>query len=149
MKFSANDVYLNVNEQSVDSFLKYASQVACNAGFAADASELEQSFLAREQEYPTGLEDGFAIPHAKTETVKRPGFIYFRLTTPLDWQTYDDKPVTDVFALMVPPENAGDEHLKMLASLSTALLEDDFKQELRQLTSKEEIANFINRKIGE
>ena len=49
MKFSANDVYLDVNEQSVDSLLKYASQVACNAGFAADASELEQSFLAREQ----------------------------------------------------------------------------------------------------
>ena len=57
--------------------------------------------------------------------------------------------MTDVFALMVPPENAGDEHLKMLASLSTALLEDDFKQQLRQLTSKEEIANFINQKIGE
>lgn len=105
--------------------------------------------MAREQEFSTGLEDGFAIPHAKTTAVKKPGFLYFRLSQPLNWKTYDKKPVTDVFALMVPPENAGDKHLQMLANLSTALLEKDFKEKLRNLSSKEMIAQFINEKIGE
>lgn len=149
MKFTINDVFLNVNEQSVASFLEFATKAAKDAGFTDDVSELKRSFLEREKEFSTGLEDGFAIPHAKTAAVLRPGFLYFRLAQPIKWQTYDDQPVTDVFTLMVPPENAGDEHLKMLANLSTALLEDDFKVKLRELTSKKAIADFINRKIGE
>lgn len=149
MEFSASDVFLNVNEHSVDSFLKYAAQAAYETGYTTNTEELGQSFLGREKEFSTGLEDGFAIPHAKTAAVKKPGFLYFRLSKPLNWKTYDNKPVTDVFSLMVPPENAGDKHLQMLANLSTALLEKDFKTKLRKLSSKEEIADFINKKIGE
>ncbi|WP_294880960.1 fructose PTS transporter subunit IIA [uncultured Lactobacillus sp.] len=149
MKFSADDVFLDVNEASVEDFLQYAAKAACDAGYTNDIEKLDQSFLAREQEFSTGLEDGFAIPHAKTTAVKKPGFLYFRLSQPLNWKTYDKKPVTDVFALMVPPENAGDKHLQMLANLSTALLEKDFKEKLRSLSSKEMIAQFINEKIGE
>lgn len=149
MKFSANDVFLDVNELNVDSFLKFASQAAYDTGYTNNVKELNQSFLEREKEFSTGLEDGFAIPHAKTQAVKQSGFLYFRLSRPIDWKTYDEKPVTDVFALMVPPENAGDNHLKMLANLSTALLESEFKNNLRKLTSKREIAEFINQRIGE
>lgn len=149
MKFSADDVFLDVNEASVEDFLQYAAKAAHDAGYTNDIEKLDQSFLAREQEFSTGLEDGFAIPHAKTTAVKKPGFLYFRLSQPLNWKTYDKKPVTDVFALMVPPENAGDKHLQMLANLSTALLEKDFKEKLRSLSSKEMIAQFINEKIGE
>ncbi|MCX8720621.1 MULTISPECIES: PTS sugar transporter subunit IIA [unclassified Lactobacillus] len=149
MKFTATDVFLDVDEQSVASFLEFAAKAAKDAGFTDDVSELKRSFLEREKEFSTGLEDGFAIPHAKTADVLKPGFLYFRLTQPIDWQTYDDQPVSDIFTLMVPPENAGDEHLKMLANLSTALLEDDFKVKLRELTSKKAIADFINQKIGE
>lgn len=149
MKFSNKDVFLDVNETSVNSFLKYAAKAAYDAGYTNDIEKLDQSFLAREQEFSTGLEGGFAIPHAKTIAVKKPGFLYFRLSQPLNWKTYDKKPVTDVFTLMVPPENAGDKHLQMLANLSTALLEKDFKEKLRSLSSKEMIAQFINEKIGE
>ncbi|MBC6357128.1 PTS sugar transporter subunit IIA [Lactobacillus helsingborgensis] len=149
MKFSTDDVFLNVNETNVNSFLKYVAKAAYDTGYTTDIKKLDQSFLAREKEFSTGLEDGFAIPHAKTPVVKKPGFLYFRLSQPLNWKTYDKKPVTDVFALMVPPENAGDKHLQMLANLSTALLEKDFKERLRNLSSKEKIAQFINEKIGE
>ena len=106
------------------------------------------SFKKREEEYSTGLQDGFAIPHAKSEAVERVGIIYVRLEKPIEWKTYDNKPVTDVFALMVPPKNAGNTHLKMLAHLSTALLEDDFKQNLKRLNDSQEIAKYIRKKIG-
>lgn len=49
---------------------------------------------------------------------------------------------------MVPPKNAGNTHLKMLANLSTALLEDDFKQNLKTLNDSQEIAKYIRKKIG-
>ncbi|RMC24918.1 MULTISPECIES: PTS sugar transporter subunit IIA [unclassified Lactobacillus] len=148
MKFIKKNVLLNVDVKDKDSLLKYVSDQAQKISLTDDPDSLLQSFQEREKEYSTGLQDGFAIPHAKSDAVKKVGIIYVRLSNPIKWKTYDNKPVTDVFALMVPPENAGNAHLKMLANLSTALLEDGFKVDLRQKSNEEEIAKFISKEIG-
>lgn len=147
MKFDADSVLTEVESQDKLALLKYISEYATKIGIATDATKLNESFQAREQEFSTGLEDGFAIPHAKTSVVKEVGIIYVRLKNAIEWETYDDQPVSDVFALMVPPENAGTSHLKMLAKLSTALLEDTFKDKLRSLTEPKEIAEYISKEI--
>lgn len=148
MRFTKENVFLNVNVENKDELLKYVSDQARKISLTDNPDSLLQAFKDREKEYSTGLQDGFAIPHAKSDAVKEVGIIYVRLSNPIEWKTYDDKPVTDVFALMVPPENAGNTHLKMLANLSTALLEDDFKVDLRQKSSEEEVARYISKKIG-
>lgn len=148
MEFEKEDVMLNVNVDNKESLLQKLSEYAEKVGFTNDPKGLLKSFKEREAEYSTGLQDGFAIPHAKSEAVEKVGIIYARLEKPIEWKTYDNKPVTDVFALMVPPKNAGTTHLKMLANLSTALLEDDFKKDLKSLTDPQKIANYISKKIG-
>lgn len=148
MKFEKEDVLLNVNVDNKESLLEELSKYAQKIGFTKDSEGLLGSFKKREEEYSTGLQDGFAIPHAKSKAVEKVGIIYARLEKPIEWKTYDNKPVTDVFALMVPPKNAGNTHLKMLANLSTALLEDDFKKDLKSLNDPEKIANYISKKIG-
>lgn len=147
MKFDKDSVLTEVDIKDKLALLKYISESATKIGIATDAVKLDESFQEREQEFSTGLEDGFAIPHAKTSTVKEVGIIYVRLKNAIEWETYDDKPVSDVFALMVPPENAGTSHLQMLAKLSTALLEDSFKEKLRSLTEAKEIADYISQEI--
>ena len=104
MKFEKEDVLLNVNVADKESLLKKISEYAEEIGFTNDPEGLLGSFKKREEEYSTGLQDGFAIPHAKSEAVERVGIIYVRLEKPIEWKTYDNKPVTDVFALMVPPK---------------------------------------------
>ncbi|GHV98067.1 PTS mannose transporter subunit IIAB [Lactobacillus nasalidis] len=147
MKFDEYSVLVDVDIKNKLDLLKYISEYATKIGIASDALKLNESFREREQEFSTGLEDGFSIPHAKTSVVKEVGIIYVRLKNAIEWETYDDQPVTDVFALMVPPENAGTTHLKMLAKLSTALLEDSFKEKLRTLTEPKQIANYISKEI--
>lgn len=148
MEFEKEDVMLNVNVDNKESLLQKLSEYAEKVGFTNDPKGLLKSFKEREEEYSTGLQDGFAIPHAKSEAVEKVGIIYARLEKPIEWKTYDNKPVTDVFALMVPLKNAGTTHLKMLANLSTALLEDNFKKDLKSLTDPQKIANYISKKIG-
>ena len=148
MKFSKDNVLLNIKVKNKDELLEYLSQIAEKINLTDDPQELDKSFEKREKEYSTGLQDGFAIPHAKSEAVKQVGIIYARLNEPIEWKTYDNKPVTDVFALMVPPQNAGTTYLKMLANLSTALLEDDFKNDLRKKNESNEIAKYVSKKIG-
>lgn len=147
MKFTKDDVFLNVDVKNKEELLTFISTHAKYIGFTDKTKDLLESFQEREKEYSTGLQDGFAIPHAKSNAVKKVGIIYLRSKNPIEWKTYDDKPVTDVFALMAPPKNAGNTHLKMLASLSTALLEDDFKKSLKLTDNPEKISELISKNM--
>ena len=51
-------------------------------------------------------------------------------------QTLDDSKVKYLFALIVPMENAGNEHLLMISKLATSLLEDEFKDKVKSSTDK-------------
>mgnify|MGYP000349830141 FL=1 len=87
-----------------------------------DEDALYHDFLEREKEFSTGLQDGFAIPHARTDNVKKVTVMFLRNKDGIDWQTLDDEPVKYIFALLVPKQSAGDVHLKMISSLATALI---------------------------
>ena len=89
---------------------------------------LIEAFLERESEFSTGLQDSFAIPHAKTNFIKKPTVLFLKLSEPISWETFDGQPVSNVFALLVPKEYEGKEHLKMISNIATLLLEDDFTE---------------------
>nr|SFZ88490.1 PTS system, fructose-specific IIA component / PTS system, fructose-specific IIB component / PTS system, fructose-specific IIC component [Loigolactobacillus rennini] len=148
MEIQANNILLNLRVKDQDDLLRIISQQAVCCHYTVSAKDLYISFVNREKDYSTGLQEGFAIPHAKSEAVKAAGIIYARLLSPIDWQTYDNQPVTDVFALMVPKEGAGTRHLKMLSNLATALLDENFKRKLRSLKRSDKIAHYISKEIG-
>ena len=108
-----------------------------------DEDALYHDFLEREKEFSTGLQDGFAIPHARTDNVKKVTVMFLRNKNGIDWQTLDDKPVKYIFALLVPKQSAGDVHLKMISSLATALLEDEFKDTIISSNDKAELTRYI------
>lgn len=116
-------------------------KMAAARGVATTASELKQALLNREAEATTGLMDGFAIPHAKSDAMLEPAIVYIRCDNPLAWETMDDSAVTDVFALLVPVKNAGDLHLQLLSKLAVCLLDDEFKSNVRVSSDK---ASFIS-----
>lgn len=148
VKVPAENIFLNINITDKDELLKFVAKQASKLGYTDSKKKLYESFVEREAEYSTGLQEGFAIPHAKTDFVNRVGIIYVRTNSIDNWETYDDQPVTDIFALMVPEKNAGTTHLKMLSNLATALLVDKFKMTVRSLKSSEEISKYITKEIG-
>ncbi|AEB07785.1 putative PTS IIA-like nitrogen-regulatory protein PtsN [Coriobacterium glomerans PW2] len=148
MEITVEDILLDVLSADRDDLIRTISDIAVKRGYTLSASKLFDAFIDREMEYSTGLQDGFAIPHAKSDAVERAGVIYARLRQPIEWKTYDDAPVTDVFALMVPEQEKGTIHLQMLGNLANALLEDDFKTQLRALDDEAAIAGFITEQIG-
>ena len=114
-----------------------------------DEDALYHDFLEREKEFSTGLQDGFAIPHARTDNVKKVTVMFLRNKDGIDWQTLDDEPVKYIFALLVPKQSAGDVHLKMISSLATALLEDEFKDTIISSNDKAELTRYILKMMEE
>ena len=136
-------IFFDVDAASKEELLDFISEKALEFGITDSKEGLKDAFLKREEEYTTGLQDGFAIPHAKTEYAKETAVFFVKCKNPLDWETMDDTKVKYVFALIVPTEKAGNEHLIMISKLATSLLEDEFKDKVKSSTDKAELKEYI------
>ncbi|WP_179394100.1 fructose-specific PTS transporter subunit EIIC [Lacticaseibacillus absianus] len=108
-------------------------------GVITDAAAFRRAVEAREQISQTGMDNGFAIPHGKSATVKTPQLAIATLKTPLqpnDWPSIDEaNRVEAVFLIAVPEDQAGDSHLKILSQLSTQLMDPAFVDAIKAAQS--------------
>jgi len=77
----------------------------------------------------------------------KPTVLFIRLEQAIEWETFDDSAVKNVFALMVPKKDEGTVHLQMLSRLATALLEDTFIQQIQQSKDKAYLAELIKKEM--
>jgi PTS system fructose-specific IIC component len=104
--------------------------IAARTGRVNDPAAVVTSALAREATVSTGLGDGIAIPHAKTDAVSEPVVVYARSRAGIDWGSRDGKPASELFLIAVPEQAAGDAHLAILGALSRKLVNAQFRSEL-------------------
>lgn len=104
----------------------------------ADPKMIEAQLNAREELGSTGFGDGVAIPHGRIDSLEKPFGIFFRLETPVDYDSVDDLPVDCVFALF-SPEADGAAHLRALARISRRFRDGDFVAKLRGARSADAV----------
>ncbi len=86
-----------------------------NHGIAS--SVVFDSLFARERLGSTGLGHGVAIPHGRIKGLKEALGAFIRLSAAVPFDAPDAKPVSLVFALLVP-EQATERHLQILSELA-------------------------------
>lgn len=102
-----------------------------------------EKILEREEEFTTGVGYGIAIPHAKTKAVIKSTIVILKLSKPIDWESLDGKPVDLVIGLAVPEKEGNNTHLKIISKLSMKLMEEDFRQDLKNAQSDEEVLKLM------
>lgn len=112
----------------------------------ADVEAYKQAILAREAQSSTAIEAGIAVPHAKSEAVKRPGLAAMTLDTGVDYGAMDNKP-SDLFFMIAAPMD-GNLHLEILSRLMVLLMDGDFTAKLRAATTVEEFMKAIDEAEG-
>jgi PTS system nitrogen regulatory IIA component len=90
--------------------------------------------LERERLGTTGVGNGIAIPHGKLAGLKKLHGVFARLSTPIDFESIDERPV-DLIFLLLAPETAGADHLKALARVSRLLRDQSMCEKLRKTDS--------------
>ena len=86
------------------------------------------AFLAREAEGSTGMMEGFAIPHAKSDAITDAAVIVVKDDSGVTgWDTMDGAPVNVAIALLIPGAQAGTTHLKILSKVAEALMDEGFR----------------------
>ncbi len=111
-------------------------------GNLTNRTEYKKAILAREEKGTTAVEDGLAIPHAKSDAVKRPALVAMTLASGVDYKAEDNLPC-DLFFMIAAP-TGGDVHLIILSRLAMLLMDDNFTQKLRSAKSPEEFLKMID-----
>jgi PTS system nitrogen regulatory IIA component len=101
--------------------------------------EIFDSLIGRERLGSTGLGNGVALPHGRVQGLKQPIAALLVLSTGIDFDAIDGKPV----ALLVPEEST-DEHLQILARLAEMFSDKKFCSELRGANSNEQCHKLIS-----
>ncbi|MEW6193950.1 MAG: PTS sugar transporter subunit IIA [Bacteroidota bacterium] len=103
---------------------------------------LREAVHDREKIMSTGVGKGFAIPHAKTNTVNEIIAAFGKLDVPIDFQALDGQPVNLVF-LLVGKENLVGPHIKLLSRISRMMNKEEFRESLLNAKTSEEIYNLF------
>lgn len=139
------NVFVAEDFASRDEALSFVSNQAVKAGLANDADAVMNAFLAREAEGTTGMMEGFAIPHAKSDAITEAAVIVVKDESGVTgWDTMDGAPVNVAIALLIPGAQAGTTHLKILSKVAEALMDEDFRATVKGSTDAAEIAKTIN-----
>jgi PTS system fructose-specific IIC component len=113
------------------------------SGKIGDIEIYRKGVFAREEEGTTGIGEGIAIPHCKSDVVKEPGLAAMVIKEGVDFDALDDKPVQLLF-LIAAPNTKDNVHLDVLSKLSILLMDEGFTAKLIAAKSTDEFLQIID-----
>ena len=139
---SPDRIFIDADISSKKRLLEFIANAVATQ-FNLPQSALFNNLLDRERLGSTGLGKGFAIPHARLVNLDTTIACFIRLDQPVNFEAPDNQPVDLVFAIIIP-ENATDEHLKILSSLAKIFSQSEICEAIRNAGSSEEVARIID-----
>jgi mannitol/fructose-specific phosphotransferase system IIA component (Ntr-type) len=113
-----------------------------------NARLIEEALWQREAAGPTGLGNGFAIPHCRTGVVSANSLVIIKPRSPLSWNSADNQKVDVILALIIREKKFGPADLEVLSGLAQCLMRDDFRERLRVETSPPRLAGWLKGKLA-
>ena len=98
--------------------------------------------MDRERLGSTGIGEGIGIPHGKLKQLESLMLGFGISRKGVDFESMDNRP-TNIFFLLITPENSAGLHLKLLARISRILKSHTFKEQLLSAADADEIHSII------
>jgi len=98
--------------------------------------------LAREGYLSTGLENGLAIPHAKTNGTDELVMVFGLKKEGVEFETLDNKPAQLIFLVLSPPDTSGP-HIQALALITRNLKNEAVRESIINAQSPASIVEII------
>lgn len=144
MLINKNLIALNMEAKDKDEVLRELIALVKKEGKITSEEQFLECVLHREEEFSTGVGNGIAIPHGRSETVSGALIAFAKLNNRIDWNSMDSELVDLIFLLGVPDKNTENLHLKILAQLSRKLMDEDFVKALRDASTEQEVFDALS-----
>ena len=142
---SEKNIVMNLDASSREDALEQLSKILQSNGNVSDADAFYKDVLKRESMTTTGIGNNMAIPHGKSDAVTDTTMLFAKNKTPLEWNSLDGSKVNIIFLMAVSPDTVGNAHLKMLANLSSRLMDDEFVAAIKNARTTEEVLSIIKK----
>jgi mannitol/fructose-specific phosphotransferase system IIA component (Ntr-type) len=104
--------------------------------------EILNAVLARESLGSTGIGNGIAIPHAKTNAVDHVSMVVGISRLPVDFNSPDDIK-SRIFFMVLAPSSEASAHVELLASIARTCTSQIFRRMLEQSKDREEVVRLF------
>ena len=131
-------VITNLAGSSKEDVINAIVDLVATSPKVVDKEKVREAVLEREKIMSTGVGDGFAIPHGKTDAVSDIVAAFAVTAEPIDYQSLDEKPVRLVF-LLVGKDNMVGPHIKLLSRISRLMNKEEFRNRLIEMKTPREI----------
>lgn len=139
---SPRSVLVGLQGETKEEIIKELVDSLESGAVVTDREKVLQAVIEREKIMSTGIGDGIAIPHGKSDAVTRLAAALGIHKRGVDFEALDGEPAY-VFFLLVSPANVSGPHIKALARISRLLKNDDFKKRLISAANAAEIMRLI------
>jgi len=121
--------------------LELASQTIAEQLDGLAAEDIFSGLINRERLGSTGIGEGVAIPHCRISGVTTAIGLLMTLSSPIDFDAIDNRPV-DLICFLLVPEDGAEEHLQTLAGLAELFNDSSIRESLR---SCEDSSSLLDR----
>ncbi|MDP6978175.1 MAG: PTS sugar transporter subunit IIA [Myxococcota bacterium] len=135
-------VILDLVATEKSAILQEMSSSLAAAEPSVPADRLLEVLTEREGLQSTGIGEGVAIPHGKMAGLDRLMASFARSPAGVDFDSIDGQP-TQLYFLLVVPEQSGGQHLKALARISRFFRDSSFRDKLMDATTRDDIFRAI------
>ncbi|MGY5386766.1 PTS mannose transporter subunit IIABC [Bacillus spizizenii] len=134
----------HLSGETRDDIIDEMIQTLSRKGKLLSESGFKQAILNREQQGTTAIGMNIAIPHGKSEAVRKPSVAFGIKRSGVDWNSLDGSDAKLIFMIAVPKESGGNQHLKILQMLSRKLMDDSYREQLLSVQTKEEVYKLLD-----
>lgn len=135
-------ISLQLTSSTKQAIIEELLDLLVNAGKVSNRTEALKAVLEREAKMSTAIQNGVAIPHAKTDSV--PELVTALGIKPegVDFESLDGKP-TQIFILTLSPKTRLGPHIQFLSSISQSLDDAGVRSALLKAKSQQEVIDLL------
>ncbi|HBO41490.1 MAG TPA: hypothetical protein DD477_09775 [Spirochaetaceae bacterium] len=135
-------VSLDLQGDSKEAVIRELLGLLQTAGKIVSVDTALAEIMAREQSMSTGMQDGIAIPHAKSDTVEHLVAAVGLKRGGMDFASLDGQPTT-IVVLSLSPKKHPEAHLEFLAGVGSILHDPAKRQEILQAGNAGALAHLL------
>jgi len=136
------NIIMELSSTNKKDAIKELASLLKNAPQIEDFNKFLEDVFQREELGTTGIGQGVALPHARSEVVKNFVICFGRSKKGIDFEALDEEPVHLIFLIGNPKEDV-ENYLKTLAHLSRLLKKEKFRTSLMEAKNPQEIIEIF------
>lgn len=134
----ASNIMLDIKGTTKEAVIAEMIDFLAKAGKLEDRNKAYEAVMAREKSLSTGMRDGIALPHGKSDIFTEMIPCVAISSHPVDFDSLDGKPAT-LFIMTLSPQNKAGPHLQFLAEISSLFKNEQKREALKSAKTPEAV----------